>query len=443
MKNNRFLTNTLLFVTTTALFLTSCNKQSSSEENKKPSDPNVVDFIDFEEFEPDFQLLRLQNYFGKVSVNENKEFVKSGEMSAKIQPLGSYAFDTKPLLYFELTSEKYEYNYSDLDYLYSMSLWIYNAQNETKTMNVGVVTAFNGLEQGVSIDGGMEYYLNQGWNKITYFIDLEELFIPDGSHIVRGLYLEFDNVKSRNLEDAPVYYLDDVSLKIKPDFKEIIITNNNIGVPNEGETVFVPNASIDGGTVTYTVYHGDMIINAENGHFVADDGGDYKIVYQAIVGDFIYKKTIKFFVKPAHSVDIVNLDDANDINRLKARGVIESIDYVDSFEGEYGAAKVVINRDWPSFTFTPRDNNVNSYEGCDYLVMRTYLKSGVNSLRWFSLNDRAVSVDYEGYYQLDSWIVLKFPIKSFLDNINTSYIVGNSTDYVNFGVFYIAEIFAM
>ena len=227
------------------------------------------------------------------------------------------------------------------------------------------------------------------------------------------------------------------------EFKEIVISNNNIGVPGEGETVFVPDASISGGEVTYTVYHDDLVIPTENGHFVADDGGDYKIVYQSVVGDFLYKKTIKFFVKPSHSVDIVNLDDANDITRLKARGVIESIDYVDSYEGEYGAAKVVINRDWPSFIFTPRDNKVSSYDNCEYLVMRTYLKSGVNSLRWFSLNDRANSIDYQGYYQLDSWLVLKFPIKSFLENINSSYIVGNSTDYVNFGVFYIAEIFAM
>lgn len=434
----------LLLSLISTLSLIGCSNKKeenpSEQESNKVKD-NVVEFYNFEQYAPDFELIRLGNYFGKVSVNTDTNFVKGGLQSAKLQPLGSYANDTKPFLYFELASERFNYDYTDLNYLYSFTFWIYNTSTETKEMDVGVATSNENI-QNVPLSGGMTYYLKNGWNKITYFPDIEEIYLPKGGTKVSGIYFEFENVKSRDIEDAPVYYVDDITLKVKPEFREIVIEKINIVAPKEGDTIRIPNATIEGGNVTYSVIHGDLEVPTNNGSFVADDGGDYKIAYQSVVDGFVYKKSLSFFVKPADSVDIVNLSNQENISLLKPRGVIESIDWMSEHEGMSGVAKIVINRDWPSFYFTPQDSTAN-YDGLEYIALRMYIQSGDNTLRWISLNDTSDSIGYEGHLDVDKWVIYKFPIKSFLEHLNDSFFVGNSTSYVYFGTFYVAEIFAM
>lgn len=439
--NKRFLFSCLI----ASISMASCGNEvidsGNSQSSSKPLD-NVVNLYDFEQYAPDFELMRIGNFFGKVSVNTDANYVKSGLQSAKLQPLGSYASSSsKPFMYFELSSEKFNYDYTDLNYLYSFTFWIYNTAEETKEMDVGVVTSTENI-QSIPLSGAMTYYPKNGWNKITYFLDIEEIYLPNKGTSVPGIYFEFENAKSRDIEDAPVYYIDDVSLKIKPEFKEIVIGENNIGAPVEGETIHIPEATIEGGVVKFTVFHDDLEVFSTGNSFIANGGGDYKIVYQAVVDGFIYKKTINFFVKPANSVDIVNLFSENNISLLQPRGVIESITWMDELDSIHGLAKIVINRDWPSFYFSPQNSSAN-YDGLDYVAIRMYIESGENTLRWLSLNDSGNPIDYQGYFELNKWIVLKFPLQSFLDHPNDSFFVGNSTSYIHFGTFYVAEIFAM
>jgi hypothetical protein len=443
MKHNKsFLTSMLLLLGVSALVtLSGC--KPANEDPKPQGDPNIVEFNDFEEFEPDFQLLRLENNFGKVSVNTQTDYVKSGLQSAKLQALGSYSKNTKPLIYFELFSERFEYAYNDINYLYSMTFHIYNASVETKEIEVGVATSIISLQHGITQDGGMPYYLKPGWNKVTYFLEPIDLYIPDGSTLVEGLYLQFENKKSLDLADADVYYLDDVTLKMKPEFKEIVIADHSIGMPVEGEEVFVPNATIEGGQVSYVVYHNDLEVPVTNGHFTVSEGGDYEIIYQANVDGFIYKKRLSFFARPNQTLDIIDFNSNKCLDQLAIRGPIDRIEWLDAFDNEFGVAKFVISRDWPSFFFTPTVTDKNAYDNFDYIVVRIYCESGANQVRWMSLNDAAVSTDYAGHYPLDQWTILKFPIASFVNNITSSYFVLNSTDYINFGNFYISDMFAM
>ena len=103
---NKRLISTLMVLLGTALTVSGCEKKNNQEQNEqqeKQTPKNAIDFIDFEEFEPDFQLVRLEHHFGKVSVNEDKKYVKGGEKSAKLQPLGTYSNQNeKPFVYFEL-----------------------------------------------------------------------------------------------------------------------------------------------------------------------------------------------------------------------------------------------------------------------------------------------------------------------------------------------------
>lgn len=51
-------------------------------------DGDVI-LADFENYAPDFTLCRISSSFGKVSVNTDKTYVKSGNRSARIDPVGN------------------------------------------------------------------------------------------------------------------------------------------------------------------------------------------------------------------------------------------------------------------------------------------------------------------------------------------------------------------
>ena len=224
---------------------------------------------------------------------------------------------------------------------------------------------------------------------------------------------------------------------------KIIIENNNVGMPVEGEEVFVPTGKIDGGEVSYVVYHNGLEVPVNKGHFTVPEGGDYEIIYQATVKGFVYKKKITFFAKPADTLDIIDFNSDKCLEQIQIRQVIDRIEWLDNFANEYGVSKFVMSRDWPSFIFTPTNTDKNAYSNYEYIVVRAYFESGINQVTWMSLNDAGVSVDYAGHYPLDQWTILKVPIASFLNNITSSFFVLNSTDYINFGNFYISELFAM
>ncbi len=197
--------------------LAGCDKKDES-----PALETAV-FADFENWAPDFQLMRPMSNFGVVSVNENAEYVHGGKASAKLQPMGGYrnstvpySFDQSqpPYIYFPLSSELFEYNHSDVTYLERVTLWLFNAQNEQKNVTVGFVTAVKNIETA-TLGGGTKYALQPGWNKIVYFPDCDLLQVTCDINEVPGLFLQFDKAYVRDAKDAPVYYLDDIEFSVR------------------------------------------------------------------------------------------------------------------------------------------------------------------------------------------------------------------------------------
>lgn len=419
------------------------NKEEDSQTNAAEMS-KVVTLADFEEFNPDFQLLRLQNGFGRVDVNKDANFVKSGEASAMLRPLGRYKDKANPFLYFELESELYDYSYSDLKYLYSASMWIYNDEDETKSVEIGIVTHLTSLrdEDGAKQAGGLKYSLKAGWNKITYFVNRDEIIIPVGGTKVQGLYIQFDNVPSLDIEDAPTYYVDDVVLTVMTEFNDIVVEEPTYS-PKQGETVTVPTATIKGGSVTYSVIHNNKVVPTNNDTFVPNDGGEFFIVYTASINGFVFKKTISIFVKPSDAVEVLSFKNADAVSSLLPRGQVEKVEWSEKFEGVDGVAKITINRDWPSVSFTPT-KDIAAYQNCEYIVLRAYFVSGENQFTWISLCDTTRPERYYDRVELDRWYSYKIPIQTFFDNFDGNlFFVGNTTSYQVNGTFYISEIYAM
>ena len=447
MRIKRFLSLALTAITMLSMVSFAGCKDNKTEGNEvEDNNPaKIVTLANFEQFDPDFQLLRLRKGFGAVNVNQNKDYVKSGESSAKLQPLGRYKDKAKPFLYFELESELYDYSYADLDYLYSISMWLYNDSEEQKEAEIGIVTSFINLNEinsdGVTQGAGISYKLNSGWNKLTYFIDKSEVYLPSGGTKAQGIYLQFENTPSRDIEDAPVFYLDDVVLTVKKEFNEISVAEPTTCF-KQGDTIAIPKATIRGGEVSASVYNSGKQVATQQNSFVANSSGEYIITYQAMVDGFLYKKNVKLFVKSPNALEIIDFDQASDMDNFLSVAVIEKTEWMQSYAGETGVAKVTINRDWPRFWFKPA-HSMAEYEGCEYLYIRMYVPTGVNQLTWLNLCDSALPEGYAGYIIADKWVTYKFPIEPFLSKGLSGYFVGNSTSYTYQGEIYIADVFAM
>ena len=178
----------------------------------KTEETSVV-FSDFERFEPDFQLIRPMNYFGVISVNKEEKYVKSGATSAKLQPLGNYANGDLPFVYIPFTSKRFNYDYTNFAKIKSVTLWIYNAETEMKEVEFGYVMKVINID-AVEKQSYAKYQIEPGWTKLVIYPDMEHLSLIGNPKNIPGVYLGFDNANSREVEDAPVFYIDDIVINL-------------------------------------------------------------------------------------------------------------------------------------------------------------------------------------------------------------------------------------
>ena len=97
-----------------------CSKKDESGETPSLAE-NML--YDFEDYDRNFQLMKVMSYFGAVNVNRDKTYVRSGEQSALLQPLGYHStmignvftptLKPESCLYIPLSSNKYEFDYTD------------------------------------------------------------------------------------------------------------------------------------------------------------------------------------------------------------------------------------------------------------------------------------------------------------------------------------------
>ena len=216
MKNlKRIISSVLASLTLLSAFAwTGCGSSNKDDEATR------VVLADFEKFEPDFQLIRLNKHFGAVNVNTDPAYVKSGKTSAKVQPLGHVPSKSEPMMFFPLSSTTYEYDYKDFAYFDNVNMWVYNAESETIEVEIGFVEKMVDIKDYVTIPGEVNR-LKPGWNKIVYYPDLNSLNLVCDVTNFLGVYLRFKNTPSYELEDAPVLYIDDVCLKKLPE-KQVI-----------------------------------------------------------------------------------------------------------------------------------------------------------------------------------------------------------------------------
>lgn len=213
----------MILACTTLFSFVSCAEKNS--EGGDLAGTESVLLADFEQYVPDIELIRIDENFGKISLNKDKQFVKSGDSSAKIQPLGQYTSGSYAIFVVPFLSENYSYDYTDARYLSAITMSIYNAENTVQNLKLGMeVNESDPTTNGVafaSLASPSWYELKPGWNDIIYYPNLEELDIAFDVSNILGLGFVFDDAGSRNLADAPVLYLDALKLHRTKKAKEI------------------------------------------------------------------------------------------------------------------------------------------------------------------------------------------------------------------------------
>lgn len=213
--------------------------ETSSSESSVVERAKEVVFADFETWETGMQLIRTGKYFGTIGENKDAKYVKSGEKSAIIRPLGGFRSASIPIFFFPTQSEYFDFDHSDFSDADKVTFeFYYDAtyeppvdegeeptetvalEDKTLKVAVGLVTEINGLDnyQRTAVEYQLLY---NGWNTIEYVVDVSALSINADVTEIKGIYVAFESVGSREVEDAPIVYLDDVVLHRKDEAPEI------------------------------------------------------------------------------------------------------------------------------------------------------------------------------------------------------------------------------
>ena len=225
MKKLIKLLSLILSVVMSVSLFAGCNGGKENGDNdanviNKITTSSRVDLYNFEQWTPDFSCIKLQPMFGVVRRNKDKQYCKSGDYSAKLQPIGGHIKAVAPVVWFPTSSAAFAFDYQDFSYVDYVSFWMYNDQDEEKTVTVGLVNKYPKAEQITKLQGQTFNLKPNDWTLVKYVIDFGSMTL--GSDIdrsdmitIKGIYLEYEIAMSSEIEDAPVYYIDDITLIYK------------------------------------------------------------------------------------------------------------------------------------------------------------------------------------------------------------------------------------
>lgn len=212
----KFLAVLIALLAMCSLAFVACNKSNGADggNDGQIANENRVVLADFEQWAPDFQIMRLMESFGAVDVNADENFVKSGKQSAKLYVTGSEVSADNPYIYLPTKSEYLGFDYTDFRKVETVTAQVYSCAEESITVEMGVVVAINGIkDKDVQRAYSKTYTLSAGWNELVYTPDISYIATMAGFETfdgVKGVYFAFPKSGATIKADADIYYLDDV-----------------------------------------------------------------------------------------------------------------------------------------------------------------------------------------------------------------------------------------
>ena len=180
------------------IYLVSCSKNNQDDKTKDDKNTNEATIATLYDFESGIFNVRMPIYFGKITLNKEKEYVHSGEKSIKICPFNNM---NNPYMYLPIESTILGFSYTDISKIYGYKLCVYS--EDVSEINVGLYFDNSASSRGPE----QKYNLNAGWNEIEYYPQYSILSLQYDIKDCKGLYLMF-----KSQTKMPTIYLDDVSI---------------------------------------------------------------------------------------------------------------------------------------------------------------------------------------------------------------------------------------
>lgn len=248
----------------TILFLFSA---AGCSEDVAPKEKEVL-LCGFEDWAPDFQLIKMMPDFGAVSRNTDSAYVWAGTSSACLRPTGRYLYASRPYLVLPTQSTLFSFNYADFSNVKNVTAKVYNNEKKEITLYMGLTfdAAYNELSPA------SEIVLKTGWNDVAYEVETAVLNLSYNITECYGVYFMFDNTHTLYAEEAPELYLDEVEISYNETETEIV----DLVEFGEGEICdfeklyqqYIVEVKSDKESVTpevAVVSNGDWAVNATSG----------------------------------------------------------------------------------------------------------------------------------------------------------------------------------
>lgn len=203
---------TVLAMATMFVGLTAC-KQPQTENPNETDTPKAATVV-INDFSDTFALYQLipQNMFGKISWNNDKQYVLTGNGSAKLEP--DMNATAEPYFTQRLTSEDFDYNHGDINMATKITAQVYNASETNMTIQTDI--QFSNKEkttrETTTLKAGE-------WNTITYKIYPELLSLRFNTS--EAMYINY-YVTRKAMAEQPVLYLDNISISYTDEAAEPI-----------------------------------------------------------------------------------------------------------------------------------------------------------------------------------------------------------------------------
>ncbi len=208
MKKISLFLATVLLATTLPL-VGGCGEKKSIE---KP----VETMYDFEDVKRNLYQLQPIMDFGVISINKDAKYVSQGETSYKLQPIGVIGSTAKPVLVLPTYSNEYDYNFMDFTLYKSVSMDLYNAEEENITVDIGLslsTVTRDSYQSYITGSNSESFTLIPGWNTVTYVVPHDMIAFRGNLSEVYGVYVAFDNSGSVFAKDSAEVYIDNVRIE--------------------------------------------------------------------------------------------------------------------------------------------------------------------------------------------------------------------------------------
>ena len=184
------------------------------------------------------------------------------------------------------------------------------------------------------------------------------------------------------------------------------------------EEIAVPAAKFEGLTVQPKVTISNVEVALTDGKFVPEFYGTYTVEYSCEHDGLKYRefKEIEVAKGASKANEVESFSGMSSIADVVIfNGQNHKVEWLAEFEGEKGVAKLSQNgTGWPAFTFVA-NQPMATYAEYDYLVLRAYLPSDVQSYNGVHLYN-GTGAQYRNDLERGKWVDIVYDIHHFLDN---------------------------